>query len=91
VPKLSGEQTYFFSCACAQLSGLAWEADSGVPVGEGNAAADRAMDLLRRAVAMGYADLEDYRNESNLDPIRGRADFEVLMMDLAFSVDPFAR
>jgi eukaryotic-like serine/threonine-protein kinase len=47
------------------------------------------MALLRRAVAMGYATLDDYRTADALDPLRDRDDFRLLMMDLAMPAEPF--
>ena len=47
------------------------------------------MAWLRRAVALGYRNPDAYRTESALDPLRNRADFRLLMMDLAFPADPF--
>jgi hypothetical protein len=38
----------------------------------------------------GYRDADAYRTEDALDPLRGREDFKLLMMDLAFPVEPFA-
>ena len=32
-----------------------------------------------------------FRNESGLNPIRSRPDFQLLLMDLAFPADPFVR
>ena len=49
------------------------------------------MALLHQAVAMGYRSADAYRNEDALDPLRDRPDFRLLMMDLAFPADPFAR
>jgi hypothetical protein len=48
------------------------------------------MDLLRKAVAMGYRSPLSYRTEDALDPLRSRDDFRLLMMDLEFPSDPFA-
>ena len=47
------------------------------------------MDLLRRAVGMGYRNLDAYRTEDALDPLRDRPDFRLLMMDLAMPAEPF--
>ncbi len=49
------------------------------------------MELLRRAVAMGYRNANEIRIESVLDPLRSRDDFRLLMMDAAFPIDPFDR
>ena len=49
------------------------------------------MDLLRRAVAMGYRNLHDFRTEAGLGSLRDRGDFRLLLMDLAMPADAFAR
>ena len=48
------------------------------------------MALLRSAVAMNYRSPDAFRTEDALDPLRGRDDFRLLMMDLAMPADPFA-
>jgi hypothetical protein len=53
--------------------------------------ADQAMADLRRAAAMGWRDLAYCRYEPALAPLRGREDFRLLLLDLAFPADPFAR
>jgi eukaryotic-like serine/threonine-protein kinase len=84
---------YLFEKACshAALASLAGRAGSGVSAAEGEAAAARAMQWLRRAVAVGYRNTNELRIESALDPLRDRPDFQALMMDLAFPADAFAR
>ena len=52
---------------------------------------ERAMEMLRRAVAAGYWDIAWMRRDPDLDPLRPRADFQVLLLDLAFPADPFTR
>ena len=52
--------------------------------------ASRAMAALRRAVAMGYRDVAEFRREPALDALRGRDDFRLLMMDVDFPTDPLA-
>jgi hypothetical protein len=54
------------------------------------AEADAALALLVGAAGMGYRCIEKYRTEDALDPIRGRDDFRLLMLDLAMPADPFA-
>jgi hypothetical protein len=39
---------------------------------------------------MGHRSPDAYRHEDALDPLRGRTDFQLLMMDLAFPSEPFA-
>ncbi len=48
-----------------------------------------AIAALRRFVATGYATFDRLRNNPAFDPLRGRADFQGLMMDLAMPVEPF--
>ena len=45
--------------------------------------ADRAMDLLQRAVKAGYNNAAHMAKDTDLDPIRGRDDFKNLIKDLA--------
>lgn len=52
---------------------------------------DRAVALLRRAVAMGFRDSSQLARDPDLDGIRDHPDFRLLMMDLAFPPDPFPR
>jgi hypothetical protein len=85
-----GEDWFETACARAALAGLAGRPGSGVSSAEGASEADATMAALRRAVAMGYRSLAAFRNEDALDPLRGRADFKLLMMDLAMPVEPFA-
>jgi serine/threonine-protein kinase len=53
--------------------------------------AEQAMALLNRAVAAGYVDAARMRADPDLEPLRSRADFQALLMDLAFPKDPFPR
>jgi serine/threonine-protein kinase len=86
----SVENLFETACCHAMLAGLAGHAGSGVSVTEGEEKAGRSMEWLRRAAAMGYRTLHSYRTEDALDPLRGREDFRLLMIDLAFPADPFA-
>jgi hypothetical protein len=49
------------------------------------------MRLLREAVAGGFSNLAHMRRDTDLDPLRSRLDFQLLMMDLAMPDDVFAR
>ncbi len=75
----------------ALLAGVAAERGSGVTAAEGRASAERAMESLRLAVAAGYRKLEIMRTDHDLDPLRSRRDFQLLLMDLEFPDDPLAR
>jgi serine/threonine-protein kinase len=82
---------YNLSCSPAKLASLAAEPGSGMTAAEGRAESDRAMDWLRQAVAAGYRKPAILRIDHDLDPLRSRDDFQLLMMDLEFPDDPFAR
>jgi tetratricopeptide (TPR) repeat protein len=43
---------------------------------------DRAMKALRRAVALGYKDVEKLKKDKALDPLRGLDDFKKLLADM---------
>jgi hypothetical protein len=45
--------------------------------------ADRAMDLLHRAVKAGFQDAAHMAKHTDLDPLRGRDDFKKLLAELA--------
>ena len=51
---------------------------------------DRAMVALRRAIDVGFRMAALLRMEEDFAPLRSRADFQALMMDLAFPAEPFA-
>jgi tRNA A-37 threonylcarbamoyl transferase component Bud32 len=86
-----GEAWYGTACCHAALAGLARSAGSGVPIASSPTEADRAMEDLRRAVATGSAEFDVFRTEAALDPLRGRDDFQLLLLDLAFPTAAFAR
>ena len=43
---------------------------------------DRGIEHLRRAVAKGYRNIEEFRRDPDLDPLRGTPEFEELMKEL---------
>ena len=49
------------------------------------------MAALCQAVATGYRNLDQLRKDRDLALLRPRADFRLLMMDLAMPAEPFAR
>jgi hypothetical protein len=81
---------YNLACVRAQLGGLAAVPGSGISVAEGQAETERAMQWLHRAVAAGYRNVALMQTDPDLDPLRSRPDFQLLMMDLAMPDDPFA-
>jgi serine/threonine protein kinase/tetratricopeptide (TPR) repeat protein len=44
--------------------------------------ADRAMEMLQRAVKAGYKDVKQLRTDKDLDPLRDRDDFKKLLAEL---------
>jgi tetratricopeptide (TPR) repeat protein len=78
------------ACAHATLAGLAGRSGSGVPASESPGEAIAALSALREAAELGYRNVDQYRTDPALDPIRDRADFKRLMIDLAMPAEPFA-
>ncbi len=71
----SSGQWYDFACVYAIASGKSTD--------KKRAYADRAMDLLRKAVRAGWSDAAHMAKDTDLDAIRGREDFKRLVEDLA--------
>jgi hypothetical protein len=84
------QHVFLMACCHAGLAGVAGRPTSGVSASEGTAEAEKAMDALRQAVALGYRNPDAYRNESGLNPLRDRSDFQTLMLDLRMPAQPFA-
>jgi serine/threonine-protein kinase len=91
LPARSAEEWYELACCHAALAGAAGREGSGIPAGDGETEARKAIELLHRAVAGGYRDAKAIRGEASLDPLRHRPGFQWLMMDLAMPTEPFAR
>jgi eukaryotic-like serine/threonine-protein kinase len=88
LPPRSGEDAILEACCHAMLSGLAGLSGSGMTASDGALEAQRAMDILRRAVAAGYRG-RALLTEPALNLLRARSDFQLLMMDVAFPAEPF--
>jgi tetratricopeptide (TPR) repeat protein len=86
-----GYNLYNLACFRSLLSGIAADPASGLMASEANALGEQAVGALRRAIAAGLQDVAYMRRDTDLDPLRSRRDFQLLMMDLAFPEDPFAR
>jgi hypothetical protein len=67
-------QWYDFACVYAVASGKV--------AGKQQEYADRAMELLRQAVKAGWKDAAHMRRDTDLDPLRARADFQELIAEL---------
>jgi serine/threonine-protein kinase len=72
------------------LGGVAGAPGSGLSAAQGRAELDRAVHTLRRAVAAGYRSVAWIRRDPDLDSLRSRPEFQLLMLDLDFPDDPLA-
>jgi hypothetical protein len=88
--ELEPENIFLHGCCHASLSWAATEPASGISSDQAKPEAAKALELIRLAAEAGYNDLAAYRNETALDPLRGRDDFRLLMMDLPMPAQPFA-
>jgi hypothetical protein len=91
LPARTPEDDYNLACYHASLAGLADRPGPGITAAEGRHEAERAMDELRRAAGGGFRMLSLMATDHDLDPLRSRPDFRMLMMDLTFPDEPFAR
>ena len=91
LPARDARQWFSLACARATLAAAAGRDGSGPSTAEASGLADRAIDDLRRAAAMGYRSPAAYRYEPALAPLRGRDDFRDLIRDLDFPAEPLAR
>jgi tetratricopeptide (TPR) repeat protein len=74
-PTWNPDQLYNFACCYALASGKVADKKQEF--------ADRAMQLLHQAVKAGYKDAALIAKDPDLDPLRGRDDFQKLLADLA--------
>jgi eukaryotic-like serine/threonine-protein kinase len=79
---------YHTACCLALRTPPASPSGTSLAVEDSQHYGDRAMAELRQAAAGGIKPLQDYRTDPNLDPLRGREDFQALLMDIAFPFDP---
>jgi hypothetical protein len=57
----------------------------------GESQAVRAIEGLDNAIAVGYYNLRELRTDANLDALRPRPDFRLLLMDVGMPARPFDR
>lgn len=76
------DDIYALSCSYALLHAIAGEKGSGMKTEDKDGAAEKAVATLRRAIAAGYRKAVWIRNDTKLDSLRKRPDFEKLMADL---------
>jgi tetratricopeptide (TPR) repeat protein len=89
LPRYGGEYAMFEAGCHALLSSVAGLTGSGVSAADGRVEVEKAMAILRRAVDEG-SHAPELKNESCLEPLRTRRDFQILMMDVDFPAEPFA-
>jgi hypothetical protein len=85
VPHLPAGQLYDLACACSKSSVAALKDSKLSPAKRNNLSeqyAVRAMSFLSRALADGYSDAANLQNDSDLAPLRDRADFKKLLQQL---------
>ncbi len=82
---------YLMACCRSLLSGLPMTPSSVLTAADLRGQAEAAVGLLRRAARAGHLIPGKLRVDSDLDPLRRRDDFRLLMMDLAFPAEPFAQ
>jgi hypothetical protein len=89
VSKYANRIDYYNAACVFSLASAAVRKDEKILAEEqaklGREYADRAMELLRRAVAKGYgqpADLKHMKTDTDLDALRQREDFQKLLKDL---------
>jgi eukaryotic-like serine/threonine-protein kinase len=94
LPYLNADELYVlagFQAQCAALVNAGGDVHrAGNEVIERPVPLDEAMETLRRAFAASFQNRDRLRRDTDLDPLRSRADFQMLTMDLAFPVDPFS-
>jgi serine/threonine protein kinase/tetratricopeptide (TPR) repeat protein len=91
IPSRTGDEWFETACNQAALAGLAGREASGVSAAEARLHADATMALLKKAVALGFRNANEFRIQDALDPLRDRPDFRLLILDLSFPANPFAR
>ena len=79
------ELTKAGNCSASQWYDFAriYSVASGKDPAKQQVYADRAMELLRKAVATGYKDVTHMKQDKDLDPLRSRPDFQKLLESLS--------
>ena len=89
-PAGNPERLYTMACElsfCMRLAG----ADDDEAASAQDRYARWAIDALRQAIAAGFRDFAHMRVDTDLDPLRNRQEFRLLLMDLAFPANPLAK
>ncbi len=80
---------YNLACSLAQIVALGEASGAPLPDDERERTLARAVDQLTRSVERGLGNFAQMDSDADLDPLRGRADFQALMLDRTFPRDPF--
>jgi hypothetical protein len=86
LPQLAPEDRYNIACYYAIQADLARQ--PGVQA-DTEALSDRAMEALRKAVNAGYRDSSNLEKDADLNALRSRADFRLMIMELSMPDDAF--
>ncbi len=86
-----GFNLYNLACFRSLLSGIAAQPGSGLTSDDSRSLAAQAVLTLRRAVDAGFRNVGFMQRDTDLDALRGRTDFQLLLMDVAFPENPIAR
>jgi serine/threonine protein kinase len=84
------DPTRLYNVAC-ELAGCLPLLDNPAQHKEQSIYSDAAMEILDQAIARGFRDQSELRNDPNLEPLRSRSDFRLLEFDAGFPAKPFAR
>jgi hypothetical protein len=90
LPSILPGDHYNAACTYALLAGLAGRPGSGLSAASGRGDADRAMTWLHKAVGLGFRSVGWMRIDPDLEAVRARPDFQLLVLDLGMPDDPFA-
>ena len=85
-----GSDFYNLACFYSVLSGTVRGTLAPQAASQARSDADRAVAAFRQAVAAGFRDNGLAQTDSDLIPIRSRPDYQLLLMDMAFPVNPLA-
>jgi tetratricopeptide (TPR) repeat protein len=82
---------YNLACFLALASTVADPAEGSAATQRQRRDSDQAVATIRRAIARGYAHSDYLKTDPDLDSLRSRPDFQLLMMDLTFPAEPFSK
>jgi serine/threonine-protein kinase len=81
---------YNMACYQSLLSRVLAKAGTASAAADSRAAADQAIISLEKAIAAGWRDVVRLRSDTDLEPIRSRADFRPILLNTGFPDNPTA-